>query len=46
MPVVVYPKKYIDELQREINEVKAKIKSGKQPVFDGIDTLFEQLEAD
>ncbi|MGN1317575.1 MAG: AbrB/MazE/SpoVT family DNA-binding domain-containing protein [Lachnospirales bacterium] len=46
MPVVVYPKKYIDELQSEINEVKAKIKAGEQPVFDNVDSLFEQLEAD
>lgn len=46
MPVVVYPKKYIDKLQSEINEVKTKIKSGEQPVFDGVDALFEQLESE
>lgn len=45
MPVVVYPKKYIDELQNEINEVKANIEAGKQPMFDSVDALFEQLEA-
>lgn len=44
VPVAVYPKKYIDELQKEINEVKAKIESGEQPVFDDIDALFEHLE--
>lgn len=31
MPVVVYPKKYLDELRGEIDEAKAKIASGEQP---------------
>ena len=46
MPVVVYPKKYLDELRGEIDEAKAKIASGEQPVFDSVDALFEKLEAD
>ncbi len=46
MPVVVYPKKYIDELHAEIADVKAKIASGEQPVFDTIDDLFASLEED
>ena len=46
MPVVVYPKNYINELQDEINSIKNKIKSGEQPVFDNIDALFECLEED
>lgn len=29
MPVVVYPKKYLDELRGEIDEAKAKIASGE-----------------
>ena len=32
MPVAVYPKKYLDELRGEINEAKAKIAAGEQPV--------------
>ena len=44
MPVSVYPKKYLDELRDEIEETKAKIASGKQPVFDNIDALFKKLE--
>ena len=44
MPVTVYPKKYLDELKDEIKSVKSKIKSGKKPVFDNIDTLFAELE--
>lgn len=46
LPVVVYPKKYLDELLGELGEVKAKIASGEQPVFDNIDALFAKLEAD
>ena len=44
VPVVVYPKKYVEELQSEISEAKAKIASGERPVFDSIDKLFESLE--
>jgi AbrB family looped-hinge helix DNA binding protein len=44
MPVVVYPKKYLDELREEIEETKAKIASGEQPVFDNVDALFAKLE--
>lgn len=46
MPVTVYPKKYLDELHKEIKELKADIDSGKQPVFDSIASLFDKLEND
>ncbi len=45
MPVAVYPKKYIKALRAEINDVKNKIASGEQPMFDSVDALFEQLES-
>lgn len=45
-PVTVYPKKYVDELQTEISELKKNIASGKQPTFDSIDALIERLESD
>ncbi len=44
MPVVVYPKKYLDELKGEIDSAKEKIASGELPVFDNVDSLFEKLE--
>lgn len=44
MPVVVYPKKYVDELREEIDEIKTKIASVEQPVFDSVDSLFDKLE--
>lgn len=46
MPVVAYPKKYLDELRDEIGELKVKIASGEQPVFDNVDALFNRLEAE
>lgn len=46
MPVVVYPKRYIDEIREELEETKKNIASGKQPIFDGIDALLSKLEED
>ena len=46
LPVVVYPKKYLDELRNELGEIKEKIASGEQPVFDSVDALFAKLEVD
>jgi mRNA interferase RelE/StbE len=44
MPVVVYPKKYLDELRREIHDAKTKIAAGQYPTFDSVDALFSKLE--
>ena len=46
MPVVIYPKKHLDELRKEIGDIKSKIASGEQPVFDNVDSLFDKLEAE
>ena len=45
MPVVVYPKKVVEEFRSEINDVKKRIKNGEQPVFDSIENLMNELEA-
>ena len=44
IPVTVYPKKYLNELKKEIEKTKNKISSGEQPVFNNIDELIEKLE--
>lgn len=44
MPVAVYPKQYLEQLKNEIAETKKRIASGKQPVFDTVDALFDKLE--
>lgn len=46
MPVAIYPEKYLDDLKEEIQELKAKIASGEQSVFDNVDALFDKLAAD
>ena len=44
IPVIVYPKKYLDELRGEIETVKEKIASGEKPVFNDIDAMLSELE--
>lgn len=44
MPVTVYPKKYVESLRKEVEQVKENIKSGNQPTFSTIDKLFSKLE--
>ena len=46
MPVIVYPEKYMDDLRREIDDVKAKLTSGEQPVYDSVDALYDAMEVD
>ncbi len=46
MPVVVYSKKYLNELRDEIDDIKSRIASGEQPLFDSVDALFDKLEAE
>ena len=44
IPVSVYPKSYVEELKKEVYGIKEMIASGKQPVFDDLDALFEKLD--
>lgn len=46
MPVIMYPKKYLNDLKEEITDIKRKIKSGEQPMFDSVDELFEHLDSE
>jgi AbrB family looped-hinge helix DNA binding protein len=46
MPVVVYPKKYVEELREEISAVKDNLKNGEQPLFDNLDAMFARLEGE
>lgn len=43
VPVSVYPKEYIKELNEEITTIKGDIKDGKQPTFDNVDSLMKKL---
>ena len=44
LPMAVYPAKYINDLKMEISEIKERIATGEQPVFDSVDALFASLE--
>ena len=44
VPVAIYPEHVIKELKEQVNEIKESMKNGKQPIFDSIDSLFEDLD--
>lgn len=44
VPVVSYPKAYVEKLHGEINQLRESIRNGDQPVFNNLDDLFEKLE--
>lgn len=44
VPVEIYPEHIIKNLKAEVKEIKESIKNGTQPVFDSIDSLFEELD--
>lgn len=44
VPVAVYPERVIENLKKSVKELKVSIKNGDQPVFDNIDSLFEELD--
>ena len=46
MPVVVYPKSYVEKLLSDVEEIKRNVAMGEQPVFDSIDELMLRLERD
>lgn len=46
VPVAVYPKKYLNDLEQEIRAVKAKLAAGEQPVFNSVDAMLQKLEGE
>lgn len=44
VPVVTYPKAYIDRLEKEVKVTEKKIKNGEQPVFTSVDDMMAYLE--
>lgn len=44
MPVVIYPKNYINDLKSEFNEAINKYKAGEIDSFDSLDDIFNSLE--
>ena len=46
MPVVVYPKDYVDKILADVELVKKEVAAGQKPVFDCVDDLIASLESD
>ena len=44
VPVAVYPKQYVDELEKEVAVVRARLKDGTQPSFSSVDAMMNALE--
>lgn len=44
VPVAVYPERVIKNLKESVQKLKTSIENGDQPVFDNIDSLFEELD--
>ena len=44
VPVAVYLERVIENLKKSVKELKVSIENGDQPVFDNIDSLFEELD--
>ena len=44
VPVAIYPEHVIKELRKQVDEIKESIENGEQPVFDSINSLFEDLD--
>ena len=46
MPVVVYPKGYVDKILEDVEKIRQDVKAGLQPVFDDVDELIASLNGD
>ena len=44
VPVVVYPKNYVDSLKQELHETIEKYKDGELQAFDNLNDIFDSLE--
>lgn len=46
IPVSIYPKKYVEELEKIAAQTKHGIEDGNIPVFDNVDDMFNSLDED
>ena len=46
IPVSIYPKKYVEELEKIAAQTKQGIEDGNIPVFDNFDDMFNSLDED
>ena len=43
MPVVVYPKGYVDKIIEDVEHIKKEVAAGRQPTFDSVDGLIADM---
>ncbi|MCL2421160.1 MAG: AbrB/MazE/SpoVT family DNA-binding domain-containing protein [Defluviitaleaceae bacterium] len=46
MPVIVYPKAYINKILEDVENIRQDVAAGRQPIFDNVDDLIASLEGD
>ena len=46
MPVVVYPKGYVDKILADVDNIKKEVAAGRKPIFDNVKDLIASLEGD
>ena len=46
MPVVVYPKGYVDKIVADVETIRRDVAAGRQPVFNNVNDLIASLEGD
>lgn len=44
IPVTVYPKQYVENLETELTALKKQIAGGKHEVFNNLDDMFNSLD--
>ena len=46
IPVVVYPKDYVDKIIEDVKNIRRDVAEGRQPIFDNVEDLISSLEGD
>lgn len=45
IPVAIYPKGYVELLEKEVKATKKDMASGKKPTFSSVDKMFDYMES-
>lgn len=43
-PVTIYPKEYVEKLEKEVMSLREKIETKESKVYDNLDDMFDSLE--
>lgn len=45
LPVAVYPKEYVERLEREVIDIRKRLSSGEQKTYGNVDEMMDVLES-